>query len=88
MTEMKTEEPLGCIRGQGARVWLEDIFESYAIITAMVIASMAESGEIKLRDVCMANELVKTLATISNLVEKERARSGDLPGDFAKRSSR
>ncbi len=88
MTEMKTEEPLGCIRGQGARVWLEDIFESYAIITATVMAIIVESEQIGLRDVRLTNEMVNKLATISNLVEKERARSGDLPGDFAKRSSK
>lgn len=88
MTEMKTEEPLGCIRGQGARVWLEDIFESYAIITATVMAIIVESEQIGLRDVRLTNEMVNKLATISSLVEKERARSGDLPGDFAKRSSK
>lgn len=88
---MEREEIEKCpvsFRDWGTKERLEEAFKSYALIAAIVTKSIAESGRIKLKDICLVNETIRTLAIISNLAEKEQKRSCDQLGGSAEPSSR
>ena len=88
MNEMKAEKHLADVIDGGAGDRLNEIFENYAWIVAVVMMAIAESGRVQLRDLKLAKEMVQTLTAISNLIEKERKRTGDRQADFAGRSWR
>lgn len=88
---MEREEIKKCpvsFRDWGTKERLEEAFKSYALIAAVVTKSIAESGRIRLKDICLASETIRTLAMISNLAEKEQTRSHAQQEDSAKPSSR
>jgi len=88
---MEREEIEKCpvsFRDWGTKERLKKAFKSYALIAAVVTKSIAESGRIRLKDICLANETIRTLAMISNLAEKEQKRSHARQEDSAEPSSR
>lgn len=76
------------IKDWGTRERLEKAFESYAAIAAVITTAIAESGQIKLKDIQLANEAVRTLVMISNLIERAQEQSRGQQEDSAKPSSR
>ncbi len=75
MEEMEKEKHSDDALNQSAECWLEELFRNYAWMAAVAVASMAQSGWVELRGLRLANETVRTLVMISDLIEKERERS-------------
>lgn len=75
------------IQYQNAETWLDRVLENYAMMTAMIMAAMMRRGKrIEAGDLEPVNEMIRTLAMISSLVESERKRISDPRGDSAKQS--
>ncbi len=72
MNQEETKKCSDCICEQSTEEWLEEVYRSYAALMAIVTGAAAYGGNIKLRDVLLAERMTKTLVTISNLIEKER----------------